>query len=160
MSEAHAERAVARESGVEANPLRATLAGNRHRTAISRTDYSRPIRLALLDGVIGSDATVLDYGCGLGDDVRHLRLHGTESWGWDPVHLPNGNRSPAEVVNLGYVVNVIEGQRLSHPARVHQVSQMYTHSLQNLVDANLAMVYDYAILSTMDALTRIIHEGS
>ena len=108
MSEADAERAVARKDGTEANPLRDTLAGNRHRTAISRTDYSRPIRLALLDGVIGPDSTVLDYGCGLGDDVRHLRLHGTETWGWDPVHLPNGSRAPAQVVNLGYVVNVIE----------------------------------------------------
>ena len=104
----YAERTAARESGVEANLFRATLAGNRHRTAISRTDYSRPIRLALLDGVIGPDDSVLDYGCGFGDDVRHLRLHGTESWGWDPVHLPNGSRSPAQVVNLGYVVNVIE----------------------------------------------------
>ena len=108
MSEAHAERAVAQRNGTEASPLRATLSENRHRTAISRTDYSRPIRLALLDGVIGPDTTVLDYGCGLGDDVRHLRLHGTETWGWDPVHLPNGSRSPAQVVNLGYVVNVIE----------------------------------------------------
>ena len=108
MSAAHTEQAAAPDSVVEASPLRATLARNRHRTAIARTDYSRPIRLALLDGVIGPDATVLDYGCGLGDDVRHLRLHGTDSRGWDPVHLPDGSRSPAQVVNLGYVVNVIE----------------------------------------------------
>lgn len=108
MSAAHADQAAARENSVEASPLRVALAGNRHRTAISRTDYSRPIRAALVDGVIGPDATVLDYGCGLGDDLRHLRLHGTESWGWDPVHLPDGSRAPAQVVNLGYVVNVIE----------------------------------------------------
>ena len=108
MSAPHAEQATARENRVEASPLRVALARNRHRTAISRTDYSRPIRVALVDGVIGPDATVLDYGCGLGDDVRHLRLHGTESWGWDPVHLPDGSRAPAQVVNLGYVVNVIE----------------------------------------------------
>ena len=108
MSAPPAERTAVRENGFEANSLRAALAGNRHRTAISRTDYSRPIRVALADGIIGSDATVFDYGCGLGDDVRHLRLRDTESWGWDPVHLPDGNRAPAEVVNLGYVVNVIE----------------------------------------------------
>ncbi|MCY3820254.1 MAG: DNA phosphorothioation-associated putative methyltransferase [Gammaproteobacteria bacterium] len=108
MNAAHADQAAARENRVGANPLRATLAGNRHRTAISRTDYSRPIRGALADGVIGPGATVLDYGCGLGDDVRHLGLHGTESWGWDPAHLPDGSRAPAQVVNLGYVVNVIE----------------------------------------------------
>ena len=108
MSAPHVERTAALENGVEGNPLRAALARNRHRTAISRTDYSRPIRVALVDGVIGSGVTVFDYGCGLGDDVRHLRLGGTESWGWDPVHLPDGNRAPAKVVNLGYVVNVIE----------------------------------------------------
>ena len=28
--------------------------------------------------------------------------------GWDPVHEPDTDRQPADVVNLGYVVNVIE----------------------------------------------------
>ena len=104
MSAAHAER----ENVVQATALRAALAGNRHRTAISRTDYSRPIRVALADGVIGPDTTVFDYGCGLGDDLRHLRFRGIECWGWDPVHLHGGNRAHAQVVNLGYVINVIE----------------------------------------------------
>lgn len=104
MSAPHATR----EHDIDASTLRDALAENRHRTAISRTDYSRPIRVALVDGVIGPDTSVFDYGCGLGDDVRHLRLCGTKSWGWDPVHKPNGKRTPAQVVNLGYVVNVIE----------------------------------------------------
>ena len=85
-----------------------TLSANRHKTAISRTDYSRPIRTALADGLIGPNATVFDYGCGLGDDVRHLTLRGIASWGWDPTHRRDGERTPAQVVNLGYVVNVIE----------------------------------------------------
>ena len=88
--------------------LSTTVARNRHRTAISRTDYSRPIRTALADGLIGPDATVFDFGCGLGDDVRHLRLRGIQTWGWDPTHRSDGERAPAQVVNLGYVVNVIE----------------------------------------------------
>ena len=54
------------------------------------------------------ETTVLDYGCGLGDDVRHLALRGIESWGWDPRHGRDGILAPAKVVNLGYVVNVIE----------------------------------------------------
>jgi len=108
MKAAHADRAVARVNGIDANSRRAGLAENRHRTAISRTDYSRPIRLALRNGLIELGTTVLDYGGGLGDDVRHLHLDGTEFWGWDPVHLSSGSRSPAQVVNLGYVVNVIE----------------------------------------------------
>ena len=50
----------------------------------------------------------LDYGCGRGDDVRYLDLHGVRAWGWDPAHRNDGRMAPAEVVNLGYVVNVIE----------------------------------------------------
>ena len=84
------------------------LSSNRYRTAISRTDYSRPIRVALADGLIAPTTTVFDYGCGLGDDIQHMSLHGIESWGWDPVHRHDGVLAPAQVVNLGYVVNVIE----------------------------------------------------
>ena len=88
--------------------LATTLSANRHKTAISRTDYSRPIRTALADGLITPQATVFDFGCGLGDDLRHLGLRGISSWGWDPAHRQDGGLESAEVVNLGYVVNVIE----------------------------------------------------
>ena len=90
--------------------LPALLSLNRRKTALSRSDYSRPIKLALADGVIGSKATVFDYGCGRGDDVRYLGLHGVQSWGWDPAHKPDGPLDHADVVNLGYVVNVIEDE--------------------------------------------------
>ena len=89
--------------------LAAVLLRNRRKTAISRTDCSRPIRIGLADGLIGPEATtVFDYGCGLGGDVGYLLLHGVRSWGWDPAHRSDGETAPAEVVNLGYVVNVIE----------------------------------------------------
>ena len=81
---------------------------HRRKTAISRSDYSRPIKLALSDGVIGPDSTVFDFGCGRGDDVRYLGLRGIKAWGWDPGHRPSGTVAPAQVVNVGYVVNVIE----------------------------------------------------
>ncbi len=60
------------------------------------------------DGLIRSGVTVFDYGCGFGDDVRYLRQVGIDSRGWDPVHRQHGPLAPAEIVNLGYVVNVIE----------------------------------------------------
>ena len=88
--------------------LEAVLSQNRRKTAIARTDYSRPIRIALADGLIDSTTTVFDYGCGLGDDIRHLGLRGFQSWGWDPEYRRDGILAPAQVVNLGYVVNVIE----------------------------------------------------
>jgi len=80
----------------------------RHKTAISRADFSRPIKLALADGVLTQETTLFDYGCGRGDDLRRLRAMGFEGAGWDPVHRPEQSLDPAPVVNLGYVVNVIE----------------------------------------------------
>ena len=71
-------------------------------------NYSRPVKIALVDGLIGPQVTVFDFGCGRGDDVRHLGLGGVQAQGWDPAHSANGELTRAEVVNLGYVVNVIE----------------------------------------------------
>ncbi|WP_231988504.1 DNA phosphorothioation-associated putative methyltransferase [Nakamurella panacisegetis] len=80
----------------------------RHRTALSRGALSRPLALALADGVLCADQSVFDYGCGKGDDLRNLRSLGVDADGWDPSHRPAVERRPADVVNLGYVVNVIE----------------------------------------------------
>lgn len=75
---------------------------------MERTALSRPVALALHDGVIRSDTTVLDYGCGRGGDVRRLRAAGVDASGWDPAFAPSTPKQPADVVNLGYVINVIE----------------------------------------------------
>ncbi len=87
----------------------------RHRTALNRRELSRPIRLALEDGLITQETTVMDYGCGHGDDLRLLSGLSINCHGWDPVHSPKGKRVSADVVNLGYVINVIEDveERLS-----------------------------------------------
>jgi DNA phosphorothioation-associated putative methyltransferase len=66
------------------------------------------MRLALGDGLISPSTPVFDYGCGRGGDIQRLREQGIPCDGWDPVHRPESPRTPAEVVNLGYVVNVIE----------------------------------------------------
>jgi len=88
--------------------LAAVLSGNRYKTAISRTDFSRPVRIALADGLIHDGVSVFDYGCGRGDDLQYLNLRGIPSKGWDPVHRREEEVAPAQIVNLGYVVNVIE----------------------------------------------------
>lgn len=80
----------------------------RHRTAIGRAGYSRPIRLALEAGLITPDRTVFDYGCGRGQDLSRLARQGVVADGWDPNHRPDGGLRTADVVNLGYVLNVIE----------------------------------------------------
>ena len=66
------------------------------------------MRVALASGLMDSNAKMLDYGCGRGDDLRTLRALGFDCEGWDPAHRPDGNRRSSDLVNLGYVVNVIE----------------------------------------------------
>lgn len=80
----------------------------RHKTAIGRSTLSRPIKLALADGLIDPETSLFDYGCGRGDDLRILSVMGYSGSGWDPVHRPDAALQSAPVVNLGYVVNVIE----------------------------------------------------
>lgn len=60
------------------------------------------------DGLLDSSRSLMDYGCGRGGDITRLRAEGFDCTGWDPVHAPEGERRRAAVVNLGYVVNVIE----------------------------------------------------
>lgn len=81
------------------------------RTAKSRTDVSRPVQVALADGVLRPGRSFFDFGCGRGGDVARLREAGFESEGWDPAHAPAAPLQMADVVNLGYVVNVIEDPR-------------------------------------------------
>ena len=78
------------------------------KTAISRWSLSRPVALALEDGLISKKGSFFDYGCGRGGDIRRLHDMGIEVSGWDPAYFPEEERAPADVVNLGYVINVIE----------------------------------------------------
>ena len=78
------------------------------RTAIRRSSLSRPVALALQDGLIDSERTFFDYGCGRGDDLLRLHKMGIPVTGWDPAFFPEEERAPADIVNVGYVVNVIE----------------------------------------------------
>jgi len=73
-----------------------------------RDSLSRPIRLALLHELLTPGRTLFDYGCGRGDDIAQLARVGFDADGWDPHHRPNVTPTAAAVVNLGYVVNVIE----------------------------------------------------
>jgi len=43
---------------------------------------------------------------GMGDITHHQQ--GYTSAGWDPYYSPDNSCTPADVVNLGYVINVIE----------------------------------------------------
>ena len=79
-----------------------------HKTAIQRWSLSRPVSLALDDGLLSTETTFFDYGCGRGGDLLRLHKMGVPVSGWDPAFFPDEERTPADVVNIGYVVNVIE----------------------------------------------------
>lgn len=83
----------------------------RHRAAIKRNDLSRPVRLAISSGVLKSENTFFDYGCGHGEDVKLLNGQGYQTNGWDPHYFPQNDLQKADVVNLGYVLNVIENEQ-------------------------------------------------
>ncbi len=80
----------------------------RHKTAISRDRLSRPMYLLQQRGFLDGNYTLLDYGCGRGDDLAELMMNDIECHGWDPVHKPDGDLKAADIVNLGFVINVIE----------------------------------------------------
>lgn len=81
---------------------------HRYRTAIGRNGLSRPVAGAISDGLLYQQRTFFDYGCGRGQDIARLRTLGYQAGGWDPVHAPDRPRCRADVINLGYVINVIE----------------------------------------------------
>jgi len=80
----------------------------RHRTAITRRALSTPMQALWRHGYLTAENTVLDYGCGRGDDLATLQGIGLRAEGWDPYFRPAGARVAADVVNLGFVLNVIE----------------------------------------------------
>ncbi|MGA7938034.1 MAG: DNA phosphorothioation-associated putative methyltransferase [Kovacikia sp.] len=83
---------------------------DRHKAAISRNDFSKPVRLALEAGLLNQNTTFFDYGCGQGGDLERIAKLGYESSGWDPYYRPDSSLVATDIVNLGYVINVIESQ--------------------------------------------------
>lgn len=81
---------------------------DRHRTALVRKELSQPLKLLERHGFISADISFFDYGCGRGDDLTELQDRGIQAQGWDPNYRPDNQLISADVVNLGYVINVIE----------------------------------------------------
>jgi DNA phosphorothioation-associated putative methyltransferase len=80
----------------------------RHLTALTRYGFSAPIQALARLGFLDGSKSVFDYGCGRGDDLRGLRENDIQAAGWDPYFAPDGIKHPAHIVNLGFVINVIE----------------------------------------------------
>ncbi len=82
----------------------------RHKAAIVRKHLSRPVRLAFDAELFQENLTFFDYGCGHGGDVKRMAGKGIKSAGWDPYYAPKNQPEKADIVNLGYIINVIEDQ--------------------------------------------------
>jgi len=89
-------------------PLHAGWEAARHRTAMVRYGFSAPIQSLARHGFLDGQHRLFDYGCGRGDDVRGLRENGLAAAGWDPYFAPDQPIQSADLVNLGFVINVIE----------------------------------------------------
>jgi DNA phosphorothioation-associated putative methyltransferase len=91
----------------------------RHRAAITRVELSRPVRLAIESGIITTETSIFDYGCGIGGDVKRLKSAGYNCEGWDPYYFPDVEIRSADIVNLSYIINVIEDPDERDRALIH-----------------------------------------
>ncbi|MEC4803212.1 MAG: DNA phosphorothioation-associated putative methyltransferase [Jaaginema sp. PMC 1079.18] len=80
----------------------------RHKAALVRKSLSRPVRAALGANLFEPETTFFDYGCGYGGDVERIAAEGYICGGWDPYYQPDTPKQEADIVNLGYIINVIE----------------------------------------------------
>ena len=96
----------------------------RHKTAISRDKLSVPMFFIAQRGFLNGSYSILDYGCGRGDDLRELEANQIDCNGWDPVHRPDTDIEPCDIVNLGFVINVIEDK----DERIETIQRAYSYA--------------------------------
>ena len=107
----------------------------RHLTALNRATLSAPVQILIKHGLLSSESSFFDYGCGRGTDMSALSEAGICVGGWDPHYAPDNEIQSADVVNLGFVVNVIEDSA----ERVEAIQKAF--SLANKVLAVSVMLY-------------------
>jgi len=83
------------------------LSKNSGKTAIKRYSFSRPVTFLLENNLLNLETSFFDFGCGKGDDVKLLKKQGFICSGWDPISFQDEKKVKADIVNVGYVINVI-----------------------------------------------------
>lgn len=136
---------------------------DRHKTAMTRYDLSKPVKTLLEYGMLKSGTTFFDYGCGQGSDVRGLRALGHQAGGWDPVHQPAVAKHEADVVNLGYVLNVIEdpAERLEALVDAHRHAKrllVVSGLIQETVETGRATQYRDGILTKRNTFQKFFEQ--
>jgi len=102
---------------------------SRHLTALSRSNLSAPMQCLARHGFLDGALSVFDYGCGKGDDIRNLTANAISVSGWDPHYAADQPKQAADIVNLGFVINVIE----SYQERLEALLGAYNLARQVLV---------------------------
>ena len=125
--EGHLQPLGDKPNPIAVNPFNGDI--ERHKTAISRDSLSVPLFLIAKRGYLNGDYTVLDYGCGKGDDLKELEAHGVDCIGWDPAHRPDTDIKECDIVNLGFVINVIEEKQ----ERIETLKKAYSYTRKLMV---------------------------
>lgn len=76
-----------------------------HLTAIERVYLSFPVQFLLKNNFL--KGKILDFGCGLGNDVKLLRQKGFDITGYDPYHFPDYPTDKFDTIICSYVLNVL-----------------------------------------------------
>lgn len=76
-----------------------------HLTAIERTYLSFPAQFLLNQNLL--KGKILDFGCGLGNDVKLLRQKGFDITGYDPHYFPQHPHHKFDTIICFYVLNVL-----------------------------------------------------
>jgi hypothetical protein len=92
--------AIASAGMVEQN-VSPGIAVERHKTAMTRYELSKPVRTLLEYGQMRIGDSFFDYGCGQGADVNGLRSLGYRAEGFDPVHRPRRGKDGIGCGQLG-----------------------------------------------------------
>ena len=85
---------------------------NSHQTVKERIKPSLPVKVLLERNLI--QGRVLDFGCGLGMDLKHLNKIGFETIGYDPYYQPGYPEGKFDTIICFYVLNVLLPIEQSH----------------------------------------------
>ena len=130
----------------------------RHRTAMVRYGFSAPIQSLMRFGFLDGNYSLFDYGCGRGDDLRGLIENDIQASGWDPHYDKDKPKIESDLVNLGFVLNVIE----DYQERIDAIQAAYSLSRGLLViavmlensNANSGKIYRDGVLTSRDTFQK------
>jgi DNA phosphorothioation-associated putative methyltransferase len=135
----------------------------RHKTAMVRYDLSKPIKTLLEFGMLKKDTDIFDYGCGQGADVKGLSSLGYKVSGWDPAFRKEERKKAADVVNLGFVLNVIEdpAERVETLCEAYELTKkllVVSSLVGETMDTREATAYQDGVLTKRNTFQKYYHQ--